>query len=111
MSNMYAQSVALTSVIASAGWAVKAPASHSIGGSFGPGYLPPAILCSVSIGAVLVYNVEVSGDNVNFVPFTNASGLLGNFCDALGAAVKWIRVNVTSYTSGTLTFQFIQQVE
>lgn len=108
MSNMYAQSITVSSAAASASFAVKAPASH---GEYGPGYLPPGILASVSSGAVLQYNIEVSGDATNWVPFTNAAGLTGAFCDALGAAVKYIRVNVTSWTSGSVTMQFIQQVE
>lgn len=111
MSTMYAQTVTMSAAGASTAFVVKPPASQSQGGSFGPGYLPPAILASVSTGAVLAYNIEVSGDNVNFVPFTNASGLTGAFCDTLGAAVKFIRINVTSYTSGSAVFQFIQQVE
>lgn len=108
MSSMYNQVVTVSSAAASIAFMVKAPASH---GAFGPGYLPPAIMALVSTAAVLTYNIEVSGDNVNFVPFTNAANLAASFCDALGAAVKYIRVNVTSWTSGSVTLQLCQQVE
>lgn len=108
MSVMYSQTVTISSASASAGFKIKPPASH---GEFGPGFLLPGILASVTAGAILVYNIEVSGDGTNWVPFTNASGLTGSFCDALGAAVCFVRVNVTSWTSGSVMLQFIQQVE
>lgn len=108
MSSMYAQTAVVSSAAASTPFKVKAPASL---GTFGPGYLPPSLLASVSAGAVLTYNIEVSGDNTNWVSFDNATGQAGQFAGTLGAAVVWVRANVTAYTSGSLNFQFIQMVE
>lgn len=108
MSSMYNQTVTVGSATSSTPFKVKAPAAH---GEFGPGYLPPSLLASVSNGAVITFNVEVSGDGTNWVAFTNATGLTSAWVDTLGAAVCFIRVNVTSWTSGSVTLQFIQQVE
>ena len=80
--------------------------------------LQPALLAFVSSGANLTYNVEVTGDNIqsstysaatgNWVPFTGMSGLTASAAQTLGAVVTAVRLRVTSYTSGSVTLQFIQ---
>ena len=82
------------------------------------GYLQPGIIVLVSSGASLQYNIEVSGDDVLasgyvastgvWVPFTGMSALTATAIGTLGAAVQAVRLNVTTYASGTITFQFIQ---
>jgi hypothetical protein len=66
----------------------------------------------------MTYNIEVTGDDPsapgwtnatgNWVPFTNFSALTASAVGTLGAMVGALRANVTSYSSGTLTFQFVQ---
>ena len=83
------------------------------------GFLPPAILASLSSGASLTYSIQVTGDNClasgynaatgNWVPFTGMAGLTASAASTLGAAVVCIRASVTSWTSGTLVLQFVQQ--
>jgi hypothetical protein len=84
------------------------------------GFLQPAILVLVSSGASLTYNIEVTGDivltngyvpaNGIWVPFTGMSGLTATAVGTLGASVQGIRLNVTAYGSGTVSFQFIQMI-
>ena len=90
-------------------------------GTYANSLLAPGILVSLSSGASLTYQIEVTGDNIygpgynpatgNWVPFTGMAGLTASAANTLGAAVAAIRVNVTAYTSGTLTFQFVQVTE
>lgn len=78
----------------------------------------PSILCVLSNGAVLTYQIEVTGDdltapnynpaNGNWAPFTDLIGLSASMVATLGAVVTGIRPRITSYTSGALTFQFVQ---
>jgi hypothetical protein len=82
--------------------------------------LLPSVLVFVSSGASLTYSVEVTGDYVaqlgytnsatsgNWQPFTGMSGLTGNYANSLGAAVTALRLRVTAWTGGTVTLQFVQ---
>ena len=80
--------------------------------------LQPGIIAIVSSGATLTYNIEVTGDDLdatgysaatgNWAPLNGMSGVTATAVNTLGAAVTAIRARVTAYTSGTLTFQFIQ---
>lgn len=74
--------------------------------------------CDISAGGVLTYNVEHTFDDVfarNFVPatatwFPNA-GLTAQTTDKDGnylAPVTAVRLNVTAWTSGTVTMTVIQ---
>lgn len=73
--------------------------------------LPPSVLCMVSNGASLTYSVEVSADPPGFTPAvwfpldSTAVGLTGSQNFALSSQVWWVRANVTSYTSGSLSFE------
>ena len=81
-----------------------------------PGGRAPSILCGLSAGAVLIYNVEVSGDSPppsaqpsNVFPLDASSvGLTASQNFTITSLIWWVRVNITSYTSGTLTFQVVQ---
>ena len=85
-----------------------------------PRILQPGIIAIASTGATLTYNIEVTGDDLdaagysaatgNWAPLNGMSGLTATAVNTLGAAVTAIRARVTAYTSGTLTFQFIQLV-
>lgn len=87
-------------------------------GFWSGGYLQPGIIVTLSSGASLTYNVEVTGDDVQlpnyveanglWVPFTGMSGLTASAVATLGAAVRAMRLNLTGYVSGTATFQVVQ---
>lgn len=78
----------------------------------------PSILVSLSSGASLTYSIEVTGDDVvapgynaatgNWSTFTGMGALTASAAGTLGAAVTAVRAHITSYTSGTLTLQFVQ---
>ena len=77
----------------------------------------PGFLCALSAGASLTYNVEATGDtpdstpntaNWAWTPMTSFTGLTASADGTLAAMPTYIRARVTSYTSGTLTFQVIQ---
>ena len=83
------------------------------------GNLPPSILCLVSAGATLAYTVEVTGDTplpgggcpdtATWFPLdASTSGLAASQNAALGALVTFVRVRISAYTSGTLTFEVVQ---
>jgi hypothetical protein len=84
-----------------------------------PGALQAGIFAALSSGASLTYSIEVTGDDINapgynpatgnWVGFTNMTGLTASAVATLGAVVMAVRAHVTAYTSGTLTFQFVQQ--
>lgn len=81
---------------------------------FYPGSLQPAFLAILSSGASMTYNIEVTGDDPpsptgNWLPFTDMSALTASAAGTLGAVVMGVRARITTYGSGTLTFQFIQQ--
>ena len=86
------------------------------GGEF-PGLagLLPAIICTVSAGGVLTYNVEITG----YPNPTGASGEPWNVADngsaltaganlTFAGAVIAVRARITAYTSGTLDVRVIQ---
>lgn len=78
----------------------------------------PGILVTLSAGASLTYNVEVTGDDLDqpgynpasgtWAVFTGMGGLTASGTGSLGAAVTAVRLNVTSYSSGSATLQFVQ---
>lgn len=80
-------------------------------------FMLPNILCTLSNGANLTFTVQQTGDNItapgysaaagNWQPVTGLSGLTASANGPLGACVTGLRVTVTGYVSGTLTFQFI----
>lgn len=79
---------------------------------------PIGLLANVSNGATLTYNFEVTGDDVqapgynpatgNWVAPTGWSGLTSSAVETLGGYVTAVRLNVTSYTSGSVVFQAVQ---
>ena len=105
-----------------------------IGSAAGPAYLnggvcpitpnaqgvPPAILLKVSTGAVLTYNVEVTGDAIQtpgyvpnnglWIPFPGFVGLTATQAGSLGALVTGVRLNLPTWTSGTVIMQIVQLV-
>ena len=114
-----AQFITRTAIISSQTFSVHFPVfPPDTTGYWSSGYLQPGILAILSSGASMTYNIEVTGDDptvagwknstANWIPFTNMSGLTASATGTLGAMVTAIRANVTAYTSGTLTFQFIQ---
>ena len=75
------------------------------------------ILCTVSLGASLVYKIDVSNDGVNwnvadlgigvFGTFNAAaSGLTSSINFAVTSYTNYWRLNVTSYTSGSVSASF-----
>ena len=76
--------------------------------------LAPTIVSTVSPGASLTYEIDVSNDGVNWNVataaigvvdgnVTPASGLTGNINFGLVAWTTYWRINVTSYTSGSVS--------
>lgn len=82
-------------------------------------WLQPSMMVVLSAGASLTYSIEVTGDDVlqsgynpatgNWSAMTNMSALTASAVATLGAAVTGVRLHITAYTSGTATFQFVQQ--
>ena len=80
----------------------------------------PSILVKLSAGAVLTYNIEVTGDDPtatgynpatgNWFPFPGLEALTASQVGSLGALVSQVRLNITAYTSGKVTWQFVQAV-
>lgn len=116
--NIQLNQVVLTSQTTSAPIPVAAPL---VLGNWSGGYLQPTILVNLSSGASITYNIEVSGNDVEKVGYTAASAIWVPLSTALTGAtastvvpltsmIKAIRANVTTYVSGTLTFQFIQLI-
>lgn len=80
---------------------------------------PVGLLAILSSGASLTYNFEVTGDDVQapgysaatgnwIAPQAGWSGLTASAVETLGGYVTAVRLNVTAYTSGTVTFQVVQ---
>lgn len=97
---------------------LRARNTGALGASFGNGLFQPGILVMLSPAASLTYSIEVTGDDLdvagydpsagNWAPFSGMGNLTASASGTLGAAVTAIRLHVTSYLSGTATFQFIQ---
>ncbi len=81
---------------------------------YSPSQFAPALLVNFSSGASATVEVDVTGDPVDgsvtpvWVPFSGMTGLTGSAAATLGALVTGVRLNVTSYTSGTITFEVVQ---
>lgn len=94
------------------------PGNPAVVFPFKLGLNPASIICILSAGAALTYSVEVTGDDItaqgysaatgNWIALQNFSALTASATGTLGAVVTGIRPHVTSYTSGSLTFQFVQ---
>ena len=80
-------------------------------------FLPPSILCLVN--GTLTYNIEVTGDSPDMTGALPSSpvwfpldsttiGLTTSINETLAALVTGVRINVTSYTSGSITFEVVQ---
>jgi hypothetical protein len=90
----------------------------SCGAVAGTRIVQPGILVTLSGGASLTYSIEVTGDDMdakgyspatgNWAPVVGMVGLNASIATTLGAAVTAIRLHVTSWVSGTATFQFVQ---
>lgn len=82
--------------------------------------VPGAILLKVSTGAVLTYNVEVTGDDVQaqtyvpsngvWVPYPGLIGLTVSQAGQLDVLVRGVRLNLTAWTSGNVIMQVVQLV-
>lgn len=82
--------------------------------------LAPALIVNLSSGASLTYNIEVTGEptqgtSAGGYPSTeawnqadSASGLTVSVNYAFSGCVQAVRINITSYTSGTLTASFVR---
>lgn len=87
--------------------------SDMVRGSF----MLPNIIVNLSAGANLSYTVQQTGDNIlapgynaatgNWTPITGLNALTASANGPLAACATAIRVTVSSYVSGNLTFQFI----
>ncbi len=75
-------------------------------------FTPISVLATISAGAALTYNIEVTNDNVEVFDYSpaagnwnvvdNANALTASANFTLQAQVRAIRINITSYTSGTV---------
>ena len=88
---------------------MKTPAS-----SVGQSGLAATIICTISSGASLTYEIDVSNDGANWNIADSgigvygggllpASGLSSNINYALGGFTAYWRLNITSYTSGSVS--------
>lgn len=82
-----------------------------------PSQLLPSVLATVSAGASLTYNVEVTGDDItapgyapangNWNVFDGMGGLVASANGTLQAVVTAFRINITSYASGSVTLTIV----
>lgn len=77
----------------------------------------PGFLVALSAGASMTYNVEATGNTTElnpdtstwaWTPMTSFTGLTASADGTLAALPTFIRARITTYGSGTLTFQVIQ---
>lgn len=74
----------------------------------------PSLLVNFSSGASATAEIDVTGDPVDgsvtpvWVPFPGMTGLTASSAATLGALVMGVRLNVTSYSSGTVTLEVVQ---
>lgn len=66
------------------------------------------IYVNLSPGASIIYNIELSGDNIHWNVSDNALNLSANINYRFDGLFGYVRVNITSYISGTLTASFCQ---
>lgn len=76
----------------------------------------PGFLASLSAGASLTYNIEATGNTPelnpdtttwSWTPMTNFTALTASADGTLAALPTFLRARITTYASGTLTFQVI----
>ncbi len=77
----------------------------------------PIILTTISAGATLTYDVEVTGDDINAPGYSPASGNWNVIAELAGKTtsesstllgpVTGLRLNVTAWTDGSVTMAFI----
>lgn len=82
------------------------------------GQMLPGIVASLTTGATLTYNIEVTADDIrnpswtpasgNWVPLGDWTGITASKAAALLGLCTAVRANVTAYTGGTLTFNLAQ---
>lgn len=80
-----------------------------------PNVNSPGLICALSAGASMTYQIEVTGDKPpsstgNWAPVPGLTGLTASSAPALGMVVTGVRPNITTYGSGSLTFQLVQPV-
>lgn len=75
----------------------------------------PAFMASLSAGASMTYNIEATCNEPGtptsgwaWTPMTGFTGLTASADGTLAAAPTHIRANITTYGSGSLTFQVNQ---
>lgn len=74
-----------------------------------PSNLAPALFITLSAGAVLTYNIEATADGVNWNSVDSTTvGLTTSNNYAFGALFVSCRVNVTAWSSGTITASLVQ---
>jgi len=118
---MYALIACILALWTSTAWAVTQTIVASAAGPTQPillnlDYFLPGvgIVCSLSDLAALTYQVEVSGDPLpisNIVHWNKHDVLFNKTVsanDSIAFPVTAARVNITTYSSGTVTCQFVQ---
>lgn len=65
--------------------------------------LVASVIAVVSAGGSLTFNIEFSNDGVNFNPDAASTGLTSSTNYSLVAFVNFWRLNVTAYTSGSVS--------
>lgn len=80
-----------------------------------PNVNSPGIICALSSGASMTFQIEVTGDKTpspggSWAPIPGLTGLTASTAPALGMVVTGVRPNITNYVSGSLTFQLSQPV-
>ena len=63
----------------------------------------PSVIAFVSSGATITYNIEFSQDGTSFVSDPASTGLTASINYVLAGFVNFWRINVTAYTSGSVT--------
>ena len=68
----------------------------------------PGVGLLVTISGTLTADIQVSGDNVNWNKHDTLQGLTASANGNLAYPVAYIRINNTSYTSGSVVLNVIQ---
>ena len=80
-----------------------------------PAVFPPGVYVTLSAGASLTYNVEVTGDasqslspTGNWNGLDTATGQTASGQWSINAACVAVRLNITNYVSGSATVRMVQ---